>query len=204
MRHLPTLALVGVVLALLAGCAAAPSSRFYILSPVPADATPPARVNAGAVGVGPIQLPRYLDRPQIAVRNGPYEISYSETHRWAEALQDIIAGVLAENLAVLVPTDRVAVYPWARSLAIDYQVVVDISQFEADARGNVVLSAYWKLYREGAPETVAMKKATITETAGGKEYRDIVAAQSRALAGLSREIAAAIRAAAASRQELLK
>jgi hypothetical protein len=60
------------------------------------------------------------------------------------------------------------------------------------------------LYREGAPETVAMKKATITETAGGKEYRDIVAAQSRALAGLSREIAAAIRAAAASRQELLK
>ncbi len=202
MRQLSTLPLVGVVLAVLAGCAAAPSSRFYILSPVPADAAAPERVNAAAVGVGPIELPRYLDRPQIAVRSGTYEISYSETHRWAEGLRDIITGVLAENLAVLVPTDKVAVFPWARSLTIDYQVVVDISQFEADAQGNVVLSAYWKLHREGAHETVATKKTTITETTGGKEYRDIVAAQSRALAGLSREIAAAIRAVASRQQQL--
>jgi uncharacterized lipoprotein YmbA len=75
-------------------------------------------------------------------------------------------------------------------------VVVDISQFEADAKGNVVLSAYWKLYREGTPEILAMKKTAISETTGGNEYREIVAAQSRALAGLSREIAAAIRTAA--------
>lgn len=67
-----------------------------------------------------------------------------------------------------------------------------------------VLAQIGNITLEGAPETVAMKKATITETTGGKKYRDIVAAQSRALAGLSREIAAAIRAAAASRQELLK
>jgi uncharacterized lipoprotein YmbA len=196
MRHLSTLPLLGVVLAALAGCAAAPSSRFYILSPVQADSAAPAPGHAATVGVGPIGLPRYLDRPQIAVRNGNYELRYSETHRWAEALRDIVTDVLAENLAVLVPTDRVAVFPWARSLTIDYQVVVDISQFEADAKGNVVLSAYWKLYREGTPEILAMKKTAISETTGGNEYREIVAAQSRALAGLSREIAAAIRTAA--------
>jgi uncharacterized lipoprotein YmbA len=195
MRHLPALYLTAVVLPVLAGCASTPPSKFYILSSVATDTTAQPTLLATAIGVGPVELPKYLDRPQIAVRSGANELFYNETHRWAEVLQDNVTSVLAQNLALLVPTDKVSVFPWGRSTAIDYQAVAEISRFDADASGIVVLSAYWKLYREESREVIAQKKTVITEPAGDASYANIVAAQSRALATLSREIAAAIRAA---------
>jgi uncharacterized lipoprotein YmbA len=194
MRHLPALYLTIVVLPMLAGCAT-PPSKFYILSSVATDTTAQPALLETAIGVGPVELPKYLDRPQIAVRSGANELFYNETHRWAEVLQDNVTSVLAQNLALLVPTDKVSVFPWGRSTAIDYQVVAEISRFDADASGIVVLSAYWKLYREESREVIAQKKTVITEPAGDASYANIVAAQSRALAALSREITAAIRAA---------
>jgi uncharacterized lipoprotein YmbA len=182
------------VLSVLAGCAT-PPSKFYILSSVATDATAQPALLATAIGVGPVALPKYLDRPQIAVRSGANELFYNETHRWAEALQDNVTNVLAQNLALLVPTDKVSVFPWGRLTAIDYQVVVEISRFDADASGSVVLSANWKLYREESREVVAQRKTVFTEPVGGTAYTDIVAAQSRALAALSHEIATAVRAA---------
>jgi uncharacterized protein len=196
MRHLPAIYLIAVMLAALTGCATTPPSRFYILSAVSADTAAQPAGPATAVGVGPVELPKYLDRPQIAVRSGANELLYDETHRWAEALQDNVTTVLAENLARLVPTDSVNVFPWWRTTTIDYQVVAEISRFDADASGNVVLSVNWKLYSEQSREVVTQKKTVFTEPANGTDYTDIVAAQSRALASLSREIAGAIRAAA--------
>jgi len=196
MRHLPAIYLIAVMLAALTGCATTPSSRFYILSAVSVDTAAQPAGPATAVGVGPVELPKYLDRPQIAVRSGANELLYDETHRWAEALQDNVTTVLAENLARLVPTDSVNVFPWGRTTTIDYQVVAEISRFDADASGNVVLSVNWKLYSEQSREVVTQKKTVFTEPVNGTDYTDIVAAQSRALASLSREIAGAIRAAA--------
>jgi uncharacterized lipoprotein YmbA len=193
MRHLAHY-LIAVMLTALAGCATTPPSRFYILSAVSADtAAPPS---GPAIGVGPVELPRYLDRPQIAVRSGANELLYNETHRWAEELKDNLTDVLAENLARLVPTDRVTVFPWGRMTTIDYQVVAEISRFDADTSGNVALFANWKIYREQSREVVAQKTTVFTEPVGGDDYTEIVAAQSRALAALSREIAGAIRTAA--------
>jgi len=195
MRHLPAIYLSAVMLAALTGCATTPPSRFYILSAVSADTAASSAGPATAIGVGPVDLPRYLDRPQIAVRSGANELRYDETHRWAEALKDNVTDVLAENLASLVPTDKISVFPWGRMTTIDYQVVAEISRFDADASGNVVLSANWKLYRDESLEVVAGKKTVFSEPAGGTGFTEIVAAQSRALAALSREIAAAIRVA---------
>jgi uncharacterized lipoprotein YmbA len=188
--------LITVMLPALAGCATTPPSRFYILSPVAADSAAQPAGHATAVGVGPIELPKYLDRPQIAVRTGANELGFNETHRWAEPLQDNVTGVLAENLSLLVPTDRISVYPWGRTTVIDYQVVAEILRFDADASGNVVLSVYWTLYRDESRQVVAKNKAVFTEPVGGTGYAEIVTALSRALAALSREIAGSIRAAA--------
>ena len=195
MRHLLAFYLIAFLMSVLAGCANTPPSRFYILEPVPADAAAQPAGPATAVGVGPVELPKYLDRPQIAVRTGANELLYNETHRWAEGLQDNVTTVLAENLARLVPTDRVSIFPWGRVTTIEYRVVAEISRFDADASGSVVLSANWRVYREESREVVAQKKTVFTEPVGAAAYTDIVAAQSRALAALSREIAGAIRAA---------
>jgi uncharacterized lipoprotein YmbA len=195
MRYLLALSLTTVMLSVLTGCATSPASRFYILVPATADAAMQPADLSTAIGVGPVELPKYLNRPQIAVRTGANELVYSETHRWAETLQDNVSDVLAENLGRMVPTDKVSVFPWGRSTAIDYQVVAEISRFDADANGNVVLAANWRLYSEASREVVVEKRTVFTEPVGGTDYTDIVAAQSRALTALSREIAGAIRAA---------
>jgi uncharacterized lipoprotein YmbA len=195
MRHFIALFLTAVAFCSLAGCAATPPSRFYVLSPVASDAATRPAASAPTIGVGPVELPDYLDRPQIALRSGAYELRYNETRRWAETLRDNVTSVLAENLARLVPTDQVARFPWGRATTVDFQVTAEISRFDADENGTVVLSVIWKLYRGERRETIVEKKSVFNETFKGTDYTEIVAAQSRALAALSRDIAAAIHTA---------
>ena len=95
MRISPARWLAVVVFFALAGCAASPPSRFYVLSPVASDTTAPPTVSAPAIGVGPVELPDYLGRPEIVVRSGAYELRYNETQRWAETLRDNVTSVLA-------------------------------------------------------------------------------------------------------------
>jgi uncharacterized lipoprotein YmbA len=196
MRTLPVLYLTAVALFTLTGCATTPASRFYVLSPVTGDTGAQSAESAPAIGVGPVELPDYLDRPQIAVRSGPYELRYNETQRWAEDLRDNVTTVLAQNLSRLVPTNQVVRFPWGRLTRVDFQVVAEISRFDADESGTVVLSANWKLYRGEGREIIAERRSVLSETFHGTDYTEIVAAQSRALDAFSREIAAAIRAAA--------
>ena len=75
-------------------------------------------------------------------------------------------------------------------------MVAEIARFDADESGTVVLSATWKLYRGENRKIVTEKKSVIKETFPRNNYTEIVAAQSRALDALSREIATAIRNAA--------
>jgi uncharacterized lipoprotein YmbA len=196
MRTRPALYLIAAALSALAGCAATPASRFYVLGPVASNTAARPAASAPAIGVGPVDLPDYLNRPQIALRSGPYELRYNEIHRWAETLRDNVTSVLAEDLARLVPTDQVARFPWGRATTVDFQVTVEISRFDADENGTVVLSAIWKLYRGESREVIVEKRSVFNETFTGTDYTEIVAAQSRALNALSREIAAAIRRAA--------
>jgi uncharacterized lipoprotein YmbA len=60
----------------------------------------------------------------------------------------------------------------------------------------VQLSARWAVVDEEASKTVIEKKSEITIPAEGQDFGGLVAAQSKAVAALSREIASAITAAA--------
>ena len=64
-----------------------------------------AAAQGPVIGVGPITVPKYLDRPQIVTRSGRNQLALGEFDRWAEPLQDNVLRVLAENLAFLIPTD---------------------------------------------------------------------------------------------------
>src|SRR5262245_22752970 len=82
-------AAVGLTCALLAGCLLRPTTvktRSYLLTPVPAPATP-ATVSAHlTIGIGLVKMPDYLLRTSIAVRKGTNEIEYLENSLWAESL----------------------------------------------------------------------------------------------------------------------
>ena len=126
MDHRPwllALATLSASLIGIAGCASTQPSHFYVLTDLTSVESPPQGTTAGqgpAVGVGPVTLPKYFDRPQIASRAGRYELAYDEFERWAEPLETNVTRALVEHLARLIPTDRLAVFPWTRGTPVDY------------------------------------------------------------------------------------
>jgi uncharacterized lipoprotein YmbA len=148
---------------------------------------------ATTIGVGPVTLPRYVDRPQIVTRTSPYEIRVAEFDRWAEALDANFSRVLAENLSALLPTARVVMSPWQRAARIDYQVTVDVTHFLSQVGGDTLLIADWTLFKGEGQEVLSSGTSRFSAPPAGQDYAAIVAAMSQTVAGLSREIATTIR-----------
>ena len=196
-RIIGRLAMAALALATLSACAGRGIvSREYLLAP--AAVTPSAADLAGnlgaegpALGVGPVEFPDYLRRPQIVTRRGNQLIP-SALHTWGGDLQSNFTRVLAENLSTLIPTDRVATFPWSDAWRADYRVSVQVSRFEGSPDGGVALVVYWRLLDRGN-DVVLAHRSSIRESTEGSEHPAIVDAMSRAVLTLSREIAGVIR-----------
>jgi uncharacterized lipoprotein YmbA len=189
----PTLAAVILGL-MLTACAQTQPSRFYTLSSLSDTATTPsAASNDLAIGVGPISLPNYLNRPEIVRRSTPNEFQVAEFDRWGEQLQDVFPRVMAENLAELLATDRVFLLPQRRATTIDYQVEVNVTRFDADVGGPAILAARWEIFDDDG-KSLVVDRSTFTETVEGDGYGAVATAMSRTVAAFSQEIAAAITA----------
>jgi uncharacterized lipoprotein YmbA len=185
-------------LAILAGCGVTPPARFYILTPVEASG---AKTEPGpGLGIGPVVFPGYLDRLEIVHRSGANQLQFADSDRWAEPLKTTFSRTLAENLSVMLATDRINLYPWARSTRIDYQISIDVERFDADASGTVTLTAGWKIMLPDDGTVVSRNRQTYTEAAGGMDYPAIVAAQSRTVERLARDIAMTVTELPADRE----
>lgn len=192
MRQIFLTLMAGLCLALITGCGVTKPSKYYLLTPIEQDNSGSLIAPARTIGIGPVAFPAYLDRPQIVLRSGGNQLNYADSHRWAEPLKAAFSQTLSENLSILLPVERTVIYPWSRSTLLDYQVIVNVTRFDADVAGTVILTADWEIIRSSDTKTMGQDKETYTETAGSNEYPAIVAAQSRAVEQLSRSIAAAI------------
>ena len=147
-----------------------------------------------SIGVGPVQLPQYVNRPQIVTRISRNELEVDEFARWGEPLKDNFSRVLAENISVLLSTDRVFVYPWNWTAPIDYQVVIDVTRFDGAVGGDVSIRARWTLLGDDGEKVLLRKNSSLSIRADASTYEALVSAQSRMLADLSNEIAEEIKA----------
>jgi uncharacterized protein len=206
MRPFSALALCAVFLGLLelAGCSNTPPTRFYVLSGI--DDQPAALPGKGvAIGIGPVTLPQYLNRPQIVTRIGSNQMAFAEFDQWGGDLNDNVTRVVAANLSSLLKTDRVSLYPWKDEAPIDEQVTIDVVNFEQDVDGSSLLTAYWSIvdprklevklmrrstYRDaGERPQITSWSASASQKGSSRPYDAIVAAMSRNLEALSRDIA---------------
>jgi uncharacterized lipoprotein YmbA len=140
------------------------------------------------VGVGPVGLPDYLQRPEIVTRQGEGEVMLAEFHRWAEPLDETVARVLVDNLSNLLPNADLLSYPWNRTTPVDYRITVDVTSFEQQPKGEVLLAATWSL-RDGEGKVLRKEENMITAEVSGEGYKAIISAMNAALAELSEEIA---------------
>ena len=188
---------LGIAMLLQVGCAGrSKSSSFYVLSPV-ADTEFGIKNTSGessdiSIGISPVSLPKYLKKSQIVTRTGNNELHLAEFDRWAGKIEEDIGSVIAENLTYFLSTDNVLSYPSMEAIDLDYNVKLAISRFDGSLGGQMELVARWAIFDGDGNSLYGVKATHIIEPTKGGGYADMVAAQSRALASLSRELADAI------------
>jgi uncharacterized lipoprotein YmbA len=196
MRRLAAIAIPCIVVILAAGCGSTLGSRFYTLSATPVPAGTSSDLS---VAVGSVTIPAVIDRPQIVVSAGPNQVRLDEFNRWASPLQSNISRVVADNLAAILGTPRVSLFPQTMNAAADYRVAIQVQSFDSAPGDAATLDAVWTVSRakDGKSQT---GRTAVREAAPQAGYDGVAAAHSRALARMSRDIADAIQALARSGQ----
>lgn len=172
-----------------------PAARLYILSSLAASdppVDPAARLPHLSIGIGPVRLAEYLDRRNIIVRNSDNAVELVELAQWAEPLSESFALAMADNLSVLLGTHRIFHFPWRSAVPVDYQVAFHVVQFDGRPQEQVLLRAHWQVFKGDGQTLLDSGRALIRETVADPSVEALVAAHSRAVAQLSREVAAVI------------
>jgi len=177
---------------LLAACSS-PPSNFYTLSPDTTLESAGAPLSVSVV-VGPVTVPDLVDRPQLVTRVSGNEVKLNEFARWGEPLKSGVADVIAADLTRLLGSQRVSVSSHMVAGTEAYRVRVDILQFDSMPGEAVAVDALWTVRVTGRTALLT-GRSTIREPVQGADDAALVAAHSRALAAVSRDIAAAIRSA---------
>lgn len=167
-------------------------SSFYILGALPEVDLAAGKTTAGikanfSVGLGPIELPGYLDRQQIATRTSTNRLSYSETERWAAPLAESFSHVMGQNISHLLNPTQVIPFPWQSNDAPDYQVKIEVLQFEGNSNQEACLTARWTVIDRNKKILVG-QRSQLNRRAGSLSTEDFVKALSETLGDLSREI----------------
>ena len=201
MRHNRIVFLLGYLLLVsLAACGESKPVRLYVLTAV-AEKPETASGPGIPIVVGPVTLPKYLDRPQVVSRIASNSLDQSEFDQWGGDLNDNITRVLATNLAVMLNTNRVFMFPSKDPTPPEYQITVDVTKFEQDVDGGVVLNAFWSIVNPADDKVLVRVRSSynggsVASVSGGaanrQAYDALVAAMSRDLEALSRDIAAAV------------
>lgn len=193
------IALLFAVAAMAGGCSVmAPQpdrSRFFTLTPAADSQTPPAESPNGrdlTLGLGPITIPRYLQRPEVVTRINKTELSVSDNDRWAEPLGDSVASVLAQDLSSDIPGLQITPFPWSQETSIDYSVSVQFLHLERTADRRADIEAVWKI-RNGRDHRLVQSGITTTSLPAGNDESSASVALSQGVAEVSSKVAEALK-----------
>jgi uncharacterized lipoprotein YmbA len=178
--------------ALAAGClGGTPQPKFYTLSEASGPAAGAALASLPDLGlvVGPIEFPRYLDRPEIVSRDGANQLVVADAHRWGGSLRNDILRVVGDDLGRLLGTARVAIYPNEPRFPATYRILLDIRQFEGVRDEGVVLRVRWTIAAMNDGHAVFVADSRFAQPVASAAVADMVAAESAALGTLIRQVA---------------
>ena len=107
-RSVYSLVLIAMPCLILSGCIhkeRKPISFYRLTAYIDINAKKPVlgleRSKNVMIGLGPIHIPEYLDRPQMVIAVTDHQYRLSEDHRWAESLD--------QNISLALSTDTILV-----------------------------------------------------------------------------------------------
>jgi uncharacterized lipoprotein YmbA len=190
--------MLGITMLFQLGCAGrSKPANFYVLSPVTDSELAMKSTSGGSsdisIGIFPVSLPKYLKKQQIVTRTGDNELHLAEYDRWAGRIEEDIGRVIAENLSLMLATDQILSYPPIETNGQDYNIQIVINRFDGRLGGEIQLIAQWAVFDGQGKKVYGVKTTHIREPVRDNGYADMVAAQSRALAVFSHELADVIK-----------
>jgi len=173
----------GCTLLALAGCSS-PENKYFTLSAAEPAAPAGQAVTGRTIAIDDIQIPAYLDRPQIVIKQDPNRADIREYERWVEPLDGMIRRVLTADLAARLGAGRVLDKPGKDSALVS----VTIEEFGPEG-DHAVLRGQWTLksQQKDAPAGVPHSFSK-DEPLGKAETPDMVAAMSRLVGALGDEM----------------
>lgn len=175
------LLMLAAAAALMSACGFSKPSTFYVLDDgtVPEQSVVSTDANRILIGIEPVFMPNYLDKPQIVIRQADdVTLTASEFNRWAEQPADVFPRVLANAISAR------AGYPAAKQINMNrdlfpYRLYVEVLRFDASFDGRAVLDAWWTVMTDSGK---LMRRARTTlSVPAGKTYADVVAAERKLL-----------------------
>ncbi len=173
---------------LFTGCGT-PETHYYVLGPD----RPPATAHVpltGSIAITQIEIPPYLDRPQMVSRDDRDALHIAEHYQWGGRLRDNIARTLADNLAARIPEAMVAAAPMPGATDAEHEIQLDIRQFERLADGHVHLRLNWHLRHHGTLADSHHEHLVSTRRIDETDYTAMAKTMSGLLAKLADRIAA--------------
>ncbi|MEM1156536.1 MAG: PqiC family protein [Pseudomonadota bacterium] len=174
----------------LSACGSSPPSHYYRLT---AASSTIGSQQQPEIGVGPVEIPQFLQRDAIVYSTGGNQLEIAGTELWAEPLADGAERVLGLNLASLLNTQNVTFFPWNIRNPPDIGIKVRILNLDADPAA-AVLSAEWLVYHPEDGAVIERQISTLTHSLSGSALSASVLpeAYSALLFALAEKIADAI------------
>lgn len=168
-----------------------PSPRYYMpASLARGEEAPKFEIAPGMIiAVGPVKIPEYQDRPQIVTKNKSGTLDFAQFDRWAEPLDDALARMISDDLAIMLPGADFQLFPCSFSIPLDYQVIVDVLGIESELSGDLTLTAQWSVIDRKNKRMLMTKRSEFSRSVDPHNYSGLSRALGAVCAALSKEIA---------------
>lgn len=180
----PLIAFLMIALGLV-GCTTNKPLTYLVLSPVPGPVYP---ASGQTIAVGDVSMPPSIDRSALTTGSSDTTLNISYDAQWAAPLGAMAQTVLARDLAIRLPGDRVLM-PGDNVPGQALIVSANIVTFLPYA-GHVVLAADWNAATNAAKTMETGRVQIITPSSAVPQAQAL--AMSQALGHLADEIASRI------------
>lgn len=181
--------LVIVLLVFCQGCLGrSPAVRHFMLGTSESPAAVTQSLDT-AVLVGPLRLPAYLERTQIATLEGNGEVGLDEFNRWLGGFRDNFLRAVSLGLARELGSHRIVAAPSRTPFEFDYRVRLHVDDLIAMEDGGLRVWLRWTLIPEGDTESAKLFVMDEVLAIAGGSVEDLVRAHDEAIGELVRRIA---------------
>ena len=143
-----------------------------------------------AVLVGPVRLPAYLERPQIARLERGGEVELDEFNRWLGGFKENLLRSLSLDLAARLGSVKVVAHPSAAPFPFDYRVRLHVDDFVfVRDEGAIRARIRWALTRAGSGDPAGLFVLERTVPVDSDSAENLVAAHVTVLSDLASKIA---------------